>query len=84
MFNLFELSIMSEIDRSENESDIIETIADCFAYNPDCSFLIRKNNINYRTIRNVNDYLDYVENYNKRIKGMSAINLKRDIVNKIR
>lgn len=82
MYKLYEMSIVSEIDRSENEGDIIDTIGEYLSYDPNCTFLIKKDEELYRSIRSIKAYIDYVEEYNQRIKDMSCIELKKEIVNR--
>lgn len=81
MFKLYEMYTASEIDKSNNEGDIIESIGDYISYNSDNIFLtVTKDMEHHRSVRSIDDYIAYVEDYNQRLKNMSCIELKKEIV----
>lgn len=86
MYRLYDYDVHSLIDESTFEGDIIDTISVFMELPTSQRFKIKiyneENKIerDYRVIRNVRDYYNYVKDYNDRIKIMSCVELKRSII----
>lgn len=76
------------LDISSNEEDMLTTMEEYLKDNEDIHFLIIKQENNtdepYKSIRSIEDYTNYLEEYNHRLEimNMSCVDLKRDIVGK--
>lgn len=85
MYKLYlDKGIRKVIDISENEQDIIDTMGEYLKSDNDLWFLVKErvnggDNIK-GFIRGYEDYIKYVECYNERLKKLSCIELKQDIV----
>lgn len=85
MFRLYiDKGTRKMIDVSENEQDIIDTMGEYLRDDQDSRFLIIESTeegdwIKDRVIGYI-EYLIYVQQYNERIKKMSCVDLKKNIV----
>lgn len=89
MFKLYtDKGTRKMIDISESEQDIIDTMGDYFRSDLEARFLIiesRKDGDNLRGfIRGIEEYTSYVENYNERLKEKSCVELKTDMMQKVK
>ena len=86
MYILYEKNTNSELDRSMEELDIINTIGEFYGENLGYRFRIvnydEKTNIpNWWSINNIGDYEAYIHEYNTRaIKNKTCMQLKREIL----
>ena len=87
MYKLYEMSTVNMVDKSNNEIDIIETIGEYLRENINLRFLIVKHEKNidevYRRITSINDYKNYIEDYNQRLKETGIVDLKREILDRL-
>lgn len=91
MFKLYEMYTRKFLDQSEREGDIIDTIGEYVKEYQDMKFMIiRIDEIDgeetygfYKSIKGISGYIDYVEEYNKRIKEENIMELKQDMMNSI-
>lgn len=77
-----------KIDVSENEKDIIDTMGDYLREDQDSRFLIIESTeegdwIKDRVIGWI-EYATYVEEYNRKLKEKSCVELKKDIVKNVK
>lgn len=91
MYKLYgEIAGWKMLDISANEGDMLITMDEYLKDNEKIHFLIIKHENNtdepYKSIRSMEDYVSYLEEYNKRtqLMNMSCVDLKRDIVGKQR
>ena len=86
MYILYEMNVHSEIDRSSNEQDIINTIGEFFNENPGYRFMIVKydditTEPSWRSIRNIGDYEKYLQEYNvRKLQSKTCMQLKKEIL----
>ena len=89
MFKLYiNMGVPKLIDASENEQDIIDTMGWYIKDNPETRFIVRELNEKEgdwsRSIHNILDYALYVEEYNTKLKNMSCVELKSNIVKDVK
>lgn len=87
MFKLYtNIANGKEIDRSNCEQDIIDTIGEYMSLNNDLKFVINKQidgvDIRYKTINNEMDYAYYITEYNQRLENETCIELKKSILDR--
>jgi len=85
MYRLYDYDVHTLIDQSEDEADIIDTMSGYMEQGSGQRFLIswvnkETNCPDWISIKNVRDYYNYVLDYNERLKQMSCVELKREIV----
>lgn len=86
MYILYEMNVHSEVDRSNNEQDIINTIGEFFNENPGYRFMIVKydditTEPSWRSIRNIGDYEKYLQEYNvRKLQSKTCMQLKKEIL----
>lgn len=86
MYILYEMNTHSEVDRSNDEIDMITTIGEFYKENLGYRFMI----VNYdkettepklTAIRNIGDYEAYIQDYNtKQLKNKTCMELKKEIL----
>lgn len=85
MFKVYtNIANRKEIDRTNSEQDVIDTIGEYIGIDENLKFIVRKEEngkeTDYKTINNEIEYADYISDYNKRLKAMSCVELKSKIV----
>ena len=86
MYILYEKTTNSEVDRSHEEIDIINTIGEFYGENLGYRFRVvnydEKTNIpNWFSINNIGDYEAYIQEYNTRqLKNKTCMQLKKEIL----
>lgn len=85
MYKLYDYDVHTLIDQSEDEADIIDTMAAYMVEPTNQRFLLTWENKEthapeWMSIKNVRDYYNYVTDYNDRLKQESCMELKRDIL----
>lgn len=84
---MFKLYINREmVNKCESEQDIIYTMNDYLKEDPETRFLLKEESKekgdSIKWINGLLDYALYVEEYNTKLKQMSCVELKREIVKK--
>ena len=84
MFKLYDSNTMSLLDQSNNEEDIINTLAEYMKAYLNLGFEIKCDEDTYKKISSVGDYYHYVNDYmvkkkNERLKQMSCMELKKEM-----
>ena len=84
-YKLYDYDVHTLIDESDNEYDIINTMATILEKSIGQRFLIKWHDEklqadDFRSIKNVRDYYGYVKDYYIRLKDMSCVDLKREIL----
>ena len=84
---MLNMGVPTVIDVSESEQDIIDTMGEYIKENPDYRFIVKEDSMGDRTksdsaqyIYGYIEYAIYVEQYNERLKNMSCVELKRQIL----
>lgn len=71
---------VEQIDISEYEEDIIQTLGECMSRNPDAGYSItiitEEQHIPYQTIYSFQDYINYLEEYEAMNKERTKILVK--------
>lgn len=77
-------NVRTIIDVSENEQDIIDTIGEYIKNDPNSRFIIiysqKYGDCIHAIINKQEDYIEYLKNYRERLKNMSCVDLKKEIV----
>ena len=89
MFKLYiDKGTRKMIDVSESEQDIIDTMGEYIRDDLEARFLIiesRQDGDNLKGfIRSPEDYANYVQQYNEKIKEKSCVELKTEMMNKVK
>lgn len=87
MFKLYsDKGTRTQLDESNEKYDIIQTMGEELKHDPEARFLIiqieNKTPMNIELINGLFEYALYVEEYNARLKQMSCVELKKEIVGK--
>ena len=84
---MLNMGVPTVIDVSESKQDVIDTMGEYLKENPDYRFIVKEDNMGDRTksdsaqyIYGYLEYAIYVEQYNERLKNMSCVELKKEIV----
>lgn len=85
MYKLYgEIAGWKMLDISSNEGDILQTIGEYLSDSENMHFLIVKNENDtdepYKAIRSIDDYVHYLGEYNRRLKEMSCIELREEMM----
>lgn len=78
MYRLFGyIAGVKELDRSENEADIIETLGEYISKNAEIYYVIvlrtPEQDIPYKVIQSIEDYASYLKEYETKIKGQKKL-----------
>ena len=85
---MFELwlnnNVRTKIDESPNEQDIINAIADYLKDNSKAKLIVMYTQEHgkyiYAIVNGVKGYLEYLERYKEKLKNMTCMELKKDII----
>ena len=85
MYKLYDINEKKLLDMSNNEQDIINTLAEYMKVYLNLGFEIRCDDETYKKILSVGDYYHYVNDYmvkqnTERLKQMSCMDLKREML----
>ena len=77
-------NVRTMIDASENEQDIIDTIGDYLKTDINSRFIViysqKRGDCIHAIINKPEDYVEYLKNYKEKLKNMSCVELKKEIV----
>ena len=86
MYKLYLSDSRTMIDASENEQDIIDTIGDYLKVDDNSRFIViysqKYGDCIHAIINKPEDYVEYLKNYREKLKNMSCVDLKKEIVNR--
>ena len=85
---MFELwlnnNVRTKIDESPNEQDIINAIADYLNDDPNAKLIVMYTQEHgkyiYAIVNGIKGYLEYLERYKEKLKNMTCMELKKDII----